>query len=404
MIRWTIKYHLMSCSLLLLVIQTTMPAEPDAQVPSKGKFFDKKIAAIFIERCLDCHSKPKPKGNLDLSRRQMAFAGGKSGPVLVVGNPEESLLWEYVDNDKMPPKKPLPAAEKALIKEWIASGAVWGSDPIDPFRFSTSKRAGYDWWSLQPIARPKLPAVRDMHWGKNAIDAFVLSKLETKGLHPSPPANRRALIRRLSFDLLGLPPMPEEVVAFENDNAPDAYEKLVNRLLDSPQYGVRWARHWLDVVRFGESNGFEYDEFRGSAWPYRDWVVNAFNRDLPYDEFARLQLAGDVFRPNDPEAICATGFLVAGAYDTVGQQQQSAPMKKVVRQDELEDIAGTIGQTFLGLTVNCARCHDHKFDPIRQVEYYRLTAASRSTKSCSIGWPGSWSNAGGVSSNCIGRS
>jgi hypothetical protein len=337
--------------------------------------FDKTVAPLFIQRCLDCHSGPKPKGGLDLSQREKAMAGGKSGSVLTPGKSDDSLLWEYVKNDKMPPKKPLAAAEKSLLKQWIVSGAHWGADPIDPFRTSTDKRAGYDWWALQPVVRPRLPPVQRTDWIRTPIDAFVLNRLQTGGLSPSAPADRRTLIRRLSFDLLGLPPSPEDVAAFVNDDTPDAYERLVERYMNSPQFGVRWARHWLDVVRFGESNGFEFDEFRANAWPYRDWVIDAFNQDLPYDEFVRLQIAGDVFRPTDPEAVKATGFLVAGAYDFVGQTQQSDAMRRVVRQDELEDMAGTLGQTFLGLTVHCARCHDHKFDPVRQVEYYRLTAA-----------------------------
>lgn len=337
--------------------------------------FDTTIAPLLSERCLDCHSGVKPKGGLDLSRRQTALAGGDEGEAIAPGNPNKSRLWEYVDDNKMPPKKPLSKEEKALLKTWIAAGAKWGSDPIDPYRATTAKRAGYDWWALKPVERAKMPTVKDARWVRNPIDAFVLHRLESQKLHPTSAANRRTLIRRLSFDLRGLPPTPEEVAAFEKDNSPTAYDKIVDRYLQSSQYGERWARHWLDVVRFGESNGFEYDELRPNAWPYRDWVVNALNRDMPYDEFVRLQLAGDVLRPNDPAAIAATGFLVAGAYDTVGQTQQSEAMKRVVRQDELEDIVGVVGQSFLGLTINCARCHDHKFDPIRQVEYYRLTAA-----------------------------
>ena len=203
----------------------------------------------------------------------------------------------------------------------------------------------------------------------------MLQKLEASGLAPAPQAGKRELIRRLSFDLTGLPPTPEEVDAFLNDHLIDAYERLVDRTLGSPQYGVRWARWWLDLARYGESNGFEFDEFRPTAWRYRDWVANALNRDRPYDEFARLQLAGDVLRADDPGAVEATGFLVAGAYDTAGQNQQSVAMKAVVRSDELEDMIGTVSQTFLGLTINCARCHDHKFDPIRQAEYYQIASA-----------------------------
>ncbi len=350
----------------------------DAQAPDDtgaAVQFDKAIAPLLAARCLDCHGGSKPRGGLDLSRREAARAGGDSGRVIVPGDAAASLLWKHVRDGKMPPKKPLTADEKALLRRWIDGGAGWGTDPIDPFRFTSASRGGYDWWSLQPVVRPALPKVKNAAWARNGIDHFILAKLEAKGLGPSPEADRRTLIRRLAFDLTGLPPTPDEVAAFVRDPRPDAYERLVDRLLASPHHGERWARHWLDVVRFGESNGFEHDELRRNAWPYRDWVIEALNRDLPFDQFARLQLAGDVLLPGDPEGVVATGFLVAGGYDSVGQQQQSRAMKAVVRQDELEDVVGTVGQAFLGLTVQCARCHDHKFDPVRQEEYYRLTAA-----------------------------
>ena len=346
-----------------------------AQETGGQRFFDQQIAPLLARRCLDCHAGAGAKRGLDLSSQRGVLKGGKQGPALVAGKPEQSLLWELVEEGRMPPKKPLPPEEKKLLKDWIAGGATWGADPIDPFRFTTATRAGYDWWALQPVKPPPLPAVKDQKWPRNAIDHFILAGLEGNGLTPTRPADRRALIRRLSFDLLGLPPSPEDVETFLKDNSPTAFEKLVDRLLASPHYGERWARHWLDVARFGESHGFEHDQLRTSAWPYRDWVIEAFNRDLPYPEFARLQIAGDVLHPGDPGALAATGYLVAGPFDSVGQVQQSVAMKAVVRQDELEDIVGTVGQTFLGLTVNCARCHDHKFDPIKQTEYYRLTAA-----------------------------
>jgi hypothetical protein len=356
--------------LLAALLVAPIPA-PSAPVPD----FDHTVAPLLAEHCLDCHGGPRPKGKLDLSTHKAFLKGGRHGPILVSGRPDESRLWQYVRDGKMPPKKPLPAAERQVLRDWIATGARWGNDPIDPFRLTTGRRAGYDWWALRPVRRPPLPVVKAGGWARNPIDVIVLHRLEGKGLRPASPADRRTLIRRLSFDLLGLPPRPEEVAAFQQDPAPDAYERLVDRYLASPHYGERWARHWLDVVRFGESNGFEFNEFRPNAWRFRDWVVGALNADLPFDEFARLQVAGDVVRPHDPAAVEATGFLVAGAYDTVGQTQQSAAMRRVVRQDELEDVVGTVGQTFLGLTVNCARCHDHKLDPVRQVEYYRLTAA-----------------------------
>ncbi len=337
--------------------------------------FDSQIAPLLARRCLECHNAADAKGGLDLTSAEGALAGGDSGPALMQGNLEESYLWERIEQDEMPPKHPLSAAEKDLLRKWIAGGGQWGKGPIDRFRYTSDARAGYDWWALQPLSRPAPPELTVPARWEQPIDRFILARLNAAGLAPSPPADRRTLIRRLSFDLTGLPPSPEDVAAFETDADSAAYEKLVDRLLASPAYGERWGRHWLDLARFGESHGFEYDEPRRHAWPYRDWVIEAFNRDLPYDEFACQQIAGDVLLPDDPAAITATGFLVAGPYDTPGQNQQSAAMKAVVRQDELEDLVAAVGQTFLGLTVNCARCHDHKFDPIRQQEYYRLTAA-----------------------------
>ena len=337
--------------------------------------FDRVIAPILARRCLDCHSGATPKGGLDLSRQATAMRGGDSGEAIVPSDLDASLLWENVGQGKMPPKVKLPDNEKRILRDWIAAGAKWGSDPIDPFRFTTDRRAGRDWWALQPVSRPALPPIVGREGALNPVDWFIRSELESKGLSRAPEADRRTLIRRLAFDLVGLPPTPEEVASFLQDGRAGAYERLVDRYLASAQYGVRWARRWLDLARFGESNGFEHDEFRPNARPYRDWVVDALNPDLPYDQFARLQLAGDVLFPDDSRAIAATGFLVAGAYDSVGQSQQSDAMRKVVRQDELEDLVGTVAQTFLGLTVHCARCHDHKFDPIMQSEYYAMTAA-----------------------------
>jgi hypothetical protein len=361
----------------LMVFFAVYPASMAAgQAPqAPAQHFDAVIAPLLARHCLSCHQGINPKGKLDLKTRAGAFKGGKNGQVIVPGKVENSLLWNHVQTGHMPPKKPLAEPEKLLVKNWIAAGAVWGADPIDPFRYTTETRAGADWWSLQPVVRPPVPKVKDRTWPANAIDYFVLAALESKALTPNASADRRTLIRRVTYDLIGLPPTPAEVDAFLRDDRPDAYARLVDRLLDSPHYGERWARHWLDVVRFGESNGFEHDELRKNAWRYRDWVITALNDDMPYDEFARLQLAGDVLQPNQDAAVIATGFLVAGGYDSVGQGQQSAAMRAVVRQDELEDIVGTVGQTFLGLTVHCARCHDHKFDPVRQEEYYRLAAS-----------------------------
>ncbi|MDB5311960.1 MAG: Planctomycete cytochrome, partial [Gemmataceae bacterium] len=359
----------MTRRLLVPFVLLVLPAALRAAPPD----FDRQIAPLLAAHCLDCHRGPKPKGDLDLSRKAAVLGDGKTTGAVVAGKPGESTLWERVAAGEMPPKKPLPEAEKKLLKEWIEGGAKWGTDPLDPFRFTTATRAGFDWWALQPVKRPAVPETRAAKPdGRNEIDRFVLAKLGEKGLTPSPPADRRTLIRRVTFDLTGLPPSPEEVAAFLTDDSPDAYGKVVDRLLASKHYGERWARHWLDVVRYGETDGFERNAPRPNAWPYRDWVIRSLNADLPYDEFVRLQLAGDVLRPGDPDAVKATGFLVAGVHNTVLGNDQ---MRAVARQDELEDLVGAVGQTFLGLTVNCARCHDHKFDPIAQTDYYRLAAA-----------------------------
>jgi len=344
----------LSSPLPLLLALVLAPAATAAPPPD----FDTQIAPLLVSRCLDCHSGPKPKGDLDMTRKANVTAA--------------DLLRRVVDGE-MPPKKPLPPEEVQLLKAWVDGGAKWGTDPIDPFRVTTATRAGYDWWSLRPVRRPAVPAVAGV---RHPIDAFVQAKLRDKGLSLSPPADRRTLIRRLYFDLIGLPPSPEEVAAFESDPAPDAYERLVEKLLASPHYGERWARHWLDVVRYGETDGFERNTARPNAWHYRDWLIRALNADLPYDEFARLQLAGDVLRPNDPDAVRATGFLVASVHNTVLGNDL---MRAIARQDELEDLVGSVGQTFLGLTTNCGRCHDHKFDPISQTDYYRLASALAGT-------------------------
>jgi len=377
-------------SLLLVVAfcasdRFTLPArawaEDTVSSTDAAQHFDTTIAPLLARRCLDCHNPTDEKGDLDLTSRQEAFSGGDSGPTIVPGKLDESLLWSRVEAGEMPPKHPLSPDERQLLRDWIAAGAHWSTETIDRFRYTSDARAGYDWWSLQPVVRPVTPNMEVAALGaQNPIDHFLAAPLAQHQLAAAPEADRRTLIRRLTFDLTGLPPTPEEVGAFLADDAPDAYERLVDKLLSSPQYGVRWARHWLDIVRFGESNGFEYDEFRPHAWPYRDWVVSALNDDLPYDEFTRLQIAGDVIHPESLDANVATGFLAAGAYDTAGQGQQSAAMRAVVRQDEMEDLVGTVAQTFLGLTVNCARCHDHKFDPIRQAEYYGLVAALSGTR------------------------
>jgi mono/diheme cytochrome c family protein len=335
------------------------------------KAFKETVGPLIAKRCAPCHDAATRSGGLDLTSDTTARKGGDHQAALVAGRPEASLIFKRVAARQMPPTMPLTASEIETIRQWIAGGAAWYQAPASE-KASEPKRAGPDWWSLLPPRLPIVPVVKDRAWVRNPIDAFVLSDLERHGLHPAPPASREVLIRRATYDLLGVPPTPDEISNFLNDRSSDAYEKLVDRLLSNPRYGERWGRHWLDVARFAESQGFERDAIRDHAWPYRDYVVRSFNSDKPYDQFVREQIAGDVLPNATADSIAATGFLVAGPYDEAGNSAASAVLRAQIREEELEDLLGTVGQTFLGLTVNCARCHDHKFDPILQRDYYRM--------------------------------
>ena len=330
--------------------------------------FTGQVRKILSESCIRCHNPDQKKGGLDLSRRAPALLGGKSGAVIVAENAEESLLVEKVEAGEMPPKNRLTPPQVEAIRSWIAAGAPYQVEPVTP------PRAGPDWWSLQPIRFPPVPAVAgpDSRWIRTPIDAFILAKLREKNLRPVPEADRATLIRRLSFDLVGLPPEPEAVAAFVNDPDPLAYEKLVDRLLASPHHGERWGRHWLDVVRFGESEGYETNMPRPNAWPYRDYVIDSFNRDTPFPRFVLEQLAGDTLADASWLTRAATGFLVGGTHDIVGNQTVEGMRQQ--RVDDLDDMITATGTAFLGLTVHCGRCHDHKFDPITQRDYYALQA------------------------------
>ncbi|MSR58889.1 MAG: DUF1553 domain-containing protein [Planctomycetaceae bacterium] len=339
-------------------------------------FFREKIAPIFERNCVSCHQGDKPKGGLSLVTANQALAGGESGVLIEPGRPGDSLLIEQIEGDKpaMPKAgKPLAAQQVADIRLWIEQGAAWPAD----LTLRDRKLAGADdnWWSLRPLVRPAVPEVNSA-WVQSPIDAFIWTKLHELGLAPAPQADRRTLIRRLTYDLHGLPPTPDEVAAFLADESTDAYEKLIDRLLDSPRYGERWGRHWLDIVHFGESHGYDKDKPRPNAWPYRDYVINAFNSDEPYWQFIEQQLAGDVLYPDDPQAIVATGFIAAGPWDFVGHVElaEGTLDKKITRSNDRDDMVATAMSTFQSLTVHCARCHNHKFDPIPQEDYYRLQA------------------------------
>jgi hypothetical protein len=345
----------------------TAPARAAEPAPS----FRNQIAPLLQGRCLRCHSGARPKGDLDLSSRKGMLSGGASGnPAVAPGKAAASPLLKMVADRKMPPRQPLDATEVMLFRRWIDAGASWDSHMLTPIRQGEERRAGPDWWSLQPIRRPATPFVADRAWLRNTIDAFILARLESMGLRPAPEADRRTVLRRLSFDLTGLPPTPAECQAFLDDPAPDAYERQVERLLASTAYGERWGRHWLDVVRFAESHGYEMNTLRPNAWPYRDYVIRAFNEDRPFAGFVQDQLAGD--GGNDPLAEAATGFLVGGTHDMVGNATREGQLQQ--RMDDLYDMVSATGAAFLGMTVNCARCHDHKFDPILQKDFYGLQA------------------------------
>jgi mono/diheme cytochrome c family protein/uncharacterized protein (UPF0335 family) len=363
--------------LCLMVLQFIVPREERAAAEDVD--FDAQIAPIFSAHCLECHGGAEPKGGLGLATREAFQSGGESGQLVDAKDATASLLWKRVSLDEMPPKHPLTEKQKESLRLWLVQGAKWGASPIDPFARTTEARAGRDWWALQPLRSPTLPQTvgplvdaAANSGSANPIDQFVQAQLNKAELSPAAKADSRALIRRLYFDLLGLPPSPEKVAKFVANPTDAEFEKLTNELLASKHYGERWARHWLDVVRFGESDGFERNTPRENAWPYRDWVVNSLNNDMPYDEFARMQLIGDLLEGGQSGAA-ATGFWVAGVHNTV--VGGSRRMKLLARQDELEEVLATVGQTFVGLTVNCARCHDHKFDPITQKEFYQMASA-----------------------------
>ena len=335
---------------------------------------ESRATELIAAECLGCHNSELATSGLNMTRRESALRGGEHGPVLVPSHPESSLLWSKVSSGEMPPGSPLSAADREVFREWIAAGAPW-DHPIGSK--SPAKRSDSNWWSFQPLRKspPTWSGTAPNRWQTSPIDRFVYARLKEADLDPSPPADRRTLIRRASYDLTGLPPDFEEVSAFVDDSSPAAYEKLIDRLLASPRYGERWGRHWLDVVRFAESEGFERDTLRENAWPYRDYVIESFNRDRSYLDFAREQIAGDVLAPVTRDSLIATGFLVSGPSDTVGFMSSVPVQREMVRQDQMEEMIGTVSQTFLGLTVNCARCHDHKYDPIPQREYYRMKSA-----------------------------
>lgn len=332
--------------------------------------YSTQLRPLFAKRCTGCHGGRQQKGGLRLDSPAGIEEGSDSGPIVEPGKSAESRLYELITGADpkriMPPEgERLSESEISLIRDWIDSGAKLPQQlgPDSPFVEDDKT-----YWAFQPIQRPPLPSVRATERITASIDRFLLAKLESVGLSFAHQADRRTLIRRATFDLLGMPPTAVEISAFANDSAPDAYERLIDRLLASPRYGERWARHWLDLVRYAESDGFKADDIRPNAWRYRDYVINSLNADKSYGRFVAEQIAGDELSPTNPDALVATGFLRHWPYEYnqahVRQQWENI----------LNDITDVTGQAFLGLTIQCARCHDHKFDPILQRDYYRLQA------------------------------
>jgi mono/diheme cytochrome c family protein len=369
--------------LALAAVLLLAPAVAQDSAPPTD--FATQILPIFAQNCHKCHGPENPKGGLRLDSRAAALKGGDTTDrALVPGRSGESELIKRLrsaDPDvMMPPKGKRVAPEQIeLLRRWIDAGANWPADarievaPVAPGRAITAEQRAY--WAFQPVRKPAVPKVNHNDHVRSPIDAFLLARLEKEGLEPAPEASKLDLIRRVSYDITGLPPTPREIDEFVQDPSPDAYERLVDRTLASPRYGERWAQHWLDVVRFGESEGFEYDTPVGSLWRYRDYVIDSFNADKPYDRFVREQVAGDELDPANPESLIAAGFHRLGPVRRNKGNQEVASS----RNEELTDRTDIIGAAFLGVTLGCARCHDHKFDPILQKDYYRLQAFMAAT-------------------------
>ncbi len=340
-------------------------------------FFESKVRPLLLEHCISCHGSEKQEGGLRLDSRANVLAGGESGEAVVPGDSTASLLISAVryEDYEMPPKGKLPDASIEVLEKWIVAGAAWPNGDGEPTTRSGKGGKSFSdedrkWWAIQPLQQVAAPEIDGElgNWPRGDIDRFIANRLNENSLLPSPEADRRTLIRRLYFDLVGLPPSPIEIDAFLSDERGDAYKQLVDRLLDSPEYGERWARHWLDLVRYADSDGYRIDHYRPTAWRYRDYVIASFNDDKPYDQFVREQIAGDELYPGDPEALVATGFLRHGIYEY--NNRDASGQWDII----LNEITDTTGDVFLGLGMQCARCHDHKFDPILQKDYFKLRA------------------------------
>ncbi|HLJ97431.1 MAG TPA: PSD1 and planctomycete cytochrome C domain-containing protein [Gemmataceae bacterium] len=359
----------------------------DKITSSAADFFETEIRPLLAERCQRCHGESKPKSGLRLTSRDGVLRGGENGPAAVPGKPEESLLIQairYEGELKMPPNEKLTQIQIDRLTRWVKLGLPWPESRPDKAVAVARQAEQYEitdeqhkFWSFQPLTDGSPPVVRNAAWCQSPIDRFILAGLEARGLAPAPPADKRTLIRRATFDLTGLPPTPAELDAFLADPEPDAFVKVVDRLLDSPHYGERWARHWLDVVRYTDSFDARILSGPGTimditeAYRYRDWVVNAFNQDLPYDQFILHQIAGDLIPPKEPGGVNIPGIVATGLL-AIGNWGGGDADKEKLLTDIADDQVDVVSRAFLGLTVACARCHDHKFDPIPTEDYYSL--------------------------------
>ncbi|MFO0883418.1 MAG: PSD1 and planctomycete cytochrome C domain-containing protein [Pirellulales bacterium] len=373
--------HLTGLSLLALLSLILTGFASAADLPPahlQPVDFAKDVQPIFAKHCVGCHGPEKQRSSFRLDQRAKALKGGDLGTAIEPGKSAESALVRMVagleEGLQMPPEgEKLTAAEIGILRRWIDDGVAWPDALAGP-----SDENPADWWSLRPLMAVEVPKLPDAGkaWGRTPIDAFIYDRLQQAGLKPSREADRRTLIRRLTFDLHGLPPTPEETQAFVNDKSPNAYENLVDRLLNDPRYGERWARHWLDVAHYADSHGQDQDRPRPNSWPYRDYLIKSFNSNKPYARFVAEQIAGDVLFPQDPEAIVATGFLAAGPWDesTLRDIREDSIDRLAGQNLDRDDMVTSTMSTFAGMTVGCARCHDHKFDPITQEDYYSLQA------------------------------
>ncbi|MGF1582591.1 MAG: PSD1 and planctomycete cytochrome C domain-containing protein [Gemmataceae bacterium] len=364
-------WHLCWIAVFLFGIAPTFAFTQEIKQAKQAKFFDSKVKPILKALCFSWHGGGRRvRGGLNLTTREALLEGGDEGKVIDLKHPEKSRLLDAINHGelKMPPRGKLPQSQLNVLTEWVNMGAPFSAAKAVAHGPPKVDAQAKNWWSFRPVRQPDIPKVTNTKWVRNPIDSFVLAKLESKGLKPSLPAKKVELLRRVTYDLVGLPPTPQEVKDFLADKSPNAYEKVVERLLKSPHYGERWARHWLDLVRYAETNSFERDNPKPYVWRYRDYVIKSFNQDKPYNQFIREQLAGDELDKVTAESIIATGYYRLGLWD----DEPADPT--LAFYDGLDDVIMTTGQVFLGLTINCARCHDHKIDPFPQKDYYRFLA------------------------------